>query len=48
MKKRVMLTTLILLALAGNRPMAEKPATPAAVFEQFQKLAGKWGGRSNH
>ncbi len=46
MKKRTMLTALILLALAGSQPMAEKPTTPAAVFEQFQKLAGKWNGKS--
>ena len=46
MKKRAMLTALILLTMAGSRFMAERPATPAAVFEQFQKLAGKWSGKS--
>ena len=47
MRKRAMLTALILLAMAGSQPMAEKTATPAAVFEQFQKLAGKWNGKSS-
>ena len=47
MRQRAMLTALILLALAGSQPMAEKPATPTVVFEQFQKLVGKRNGKSS-
>ncbi|MFP6685194.1 MAG: hypothetical protein VB934_10800, partial [Polyangiaceae bacterium] len=41
-----MITSVVLLTLASSQPMAEKPATPASVFQQFQNLTGAWNGKS--